>query len=205
MLADTSISRAGVRKAKPQRAARLAIGANTCRPAATEGGLQVAAAAWHTGRAGRLVRSCRYQNRAHGRQCRRSSRRTVGGWRGLVPSARRQGEGGELGRRCESGRGDVSGICASVSGGRRRGRAHRRRETAMRTCRGGASRRGGAVHRRRAARRRGASCRGGARQGRARRGEARQRFGGKRVSADLEGDWAYIEPPTFCHGSCSQP
>jgi hypothetical protein len=31
------------------------------------------------------------------------------------------------------------------------------------------------------------------------------RFGGKRLNADLEGDKAYIEPPTFSHGSYSQP
>jgi hypothetical protein len=30
-------------------------------------------------------------------------------------------------------------------------------------------------------------------------------LGGGRLSADMEGDGAYIEPPTFCHGSCSQP
>jgi hypothetical protein len=35
--------------------------------------------------------------------------------------------------------------------------------------------------------------------------EVRQRFGGKRLSADLEGDGAYVEPPTFCHGSYTQP
>jgi hypothetical protein len=35
--------------------------------------------------------------------------------------------------------------------------------------------------------------------------EAGRRFGGKRLSADLEGDVAYVEPPTFCHGSYSQP
>jgi hypothetical protein len=35
--------------------------------------------------------------------------------------------------------------------------------------------------------------------------EARRRFRGKWLSADLEGDGVYIEPPTFCHGSYSQP
>jgi hypothetical protein len=35
--------------------------------------------------------------------------------------------------------------------------------------------------------------------------EVRRRFGGKRLSADLEGDEAYIEPLTFCHGSYYQP
>jgi hypothetical protein len=33
--------------------------------------------------------------------------------------------------------------------------------------------------------------------------EARRRFGGERLSANLEGYGAYIEPPTFCHGSYS--
>jgi hypothetical protein len=35
--------------------------------------------------------------------------------------------------------------------------------------------------------------------------EERRRFGGKRLSADLEGDRAYIEPPTFCHWSYTKP
>jgi hypothetical protein len=34
--------------------------------------------------------------------------------------------------------------------------------------------------------------------------EARRRFERKRLSADLDGDVAYIEPLTFCHGSYSQ-
>jgi hypothetical protein len=68
-------------------------------------------------------------------------------------------EGGKSGRRCVSGRGGASGRCAPVRGGRRRDRAHRRRETAMHACRGGASRRGGAAGRR------GASRQGGARRG----------------------------------------
>jgi hypothetical protein len=38
MLAEASISRAGVNKAKPQRAARRAIGAHASRPAAPQGG-----------------------------------------------------------------------------------------------------------------------------------------------------------------------
>jgi hypothetical protein len=46
-------------------------------------------------------------------------------------------------------------------------------------------------------------------EGRVRDGPGEERrgsdLGEKRVSADLEGDWAYIEPSTFCHGSCSQP
>jgi hypothetical protein len=35
--------------------------------------------------------------------------------------------------------------------------------------------------------------------------EARRRFEGKRLNADLEGVGAYVKPPTFCHGSNSQP
>jgi hypothetical protein len=35
--------------------------------------------------------------------------------------------------------------------------------------------------------------------------EEERQFGRKRLSADLEGDGAYIEPPTFCHGSYYQP
>jgi hypothetical protein len=35
--------------------------------------------------------------------------------------------------------------------------------------------------------------------------EARRRYGVKRLSANLEGDEAYIEHLTFCHGSYSQP
>jgi hypothetical protein len=35
--------------------------------------------------------------------------------------------------------------------------------------------------------------------------EVKRRFGGKRLSVDLEGDGAYIVAPTFCHGSYSQP
>jgi hypothetical protein len=41
----------------------------------------------------------------------------------------------------------------------------------------------------------GAARRGGSDDERGR--EARRRFGGKRLSADLEGDGAYIEPTTF--------
>jgi hypothetical protein len=85
-------------------------------------------------------------------------------------------------------------------GGRRRGRARRRRETALRACRGGVARRGGAVRRRSSSRW-------------VWRGEAvtttteEERRGGdlgKQLSADLEGDEGYIEPSTFCHGSYSQ-
>jgi hypothetical protein len=57
MLAGASISRAGVSKEKPQRTARPAIEAHARRPVAAQGGRQAAAAAWHTGRAGQLVRS----------------------------------------------------------------------------------------------------------------------------------------------------
>jgi hypothetical protein len=151
MLADASISRAGVSKAKPQCAARPAIGADARRPAAAQRGRQVevAAEAWHTGRAGRLVRSCRYHNRCQGRRRRRRSwRRRAGGWRGRrVGEMRIVGEGGESGRRCASGRGAASGRCVSVRGGRRRGRARQRRERTRHVCRGGASRRGGAARR----------------------------------------------------------
>jgi hypothetical protein len=61
------------------------------------------------------------------------------------------GGGGESGKRCALGRAE-----------RRRGRARWQRETVMRACWGGASRR------RRASRWRGASRRGGARRGQAR-------------------------------------
>jgi hypothetical protein len=57
MLADASNSRAGVSKEKPQRTTRPAIGAHARRPVAAQRGWQAAAAAWHTGRAGRPVRS----------------------------------------------------------------------------------------------------------------------------------------------------
>jgi hypothetical protein len=98
---------------------------------------QAATAARHTGRAGRLVWSCRYQNQAQGRrQCRRSWRRRDRGWRGwrVGEEIRVVREGGESRRRCASGSVAASGRCASVRGGRRRGRARRRREMAMRAC-----------------------------------------------------------------------
>jgi hypothetical protein len=90
-------------------------------------------------------------------------------------------------------RADV-GAAELAGGGRRRcGRVGEERHDA--------SERSGAATRRR-----------GARRGRARRGEAaatateeERRFGGKRLSADLEGDGAYIEPPTFSHGTYYQP
>jgi hypothetical protein len=45
MLADASISRAGVSKAKHERVARPAIGAHARRPAGAQGGRQAAMAA----------------------------------------------------------------------------------------------------------------------------------------------------------------
>jgi hypothetical protein len=96
--------------------------------------------------------------------------------------------------------------CA-VRGGHRHVRAGQRRQMVMCPCRGGASCRGGAACRR------GASRRGGAQRGRARRGEEatmaeEERRGGdlgKQLSDDLEGDRAYIEPPTFCYETYSEP
>jgi hypothetical protein len=63
--------------------------------------------------------------------------------------------------------------------------------------------------RRGASEKRGASGKGAVRRDDDDDGEERRRRGeeiwGKRLSADLEGDGAYIEPPTFCHGSSYQP
>jgi hypothetical protein len=121
---------------------------------------------------------------------------------GAQPPRRDQGRGvagggGELGRGATSGRCSTSGTEMRVSeGGRRHGRARRRREMALRACRGGAA------HQERGA------CRGWTRRGEAAATmteEEERRFGGKRLSADLEGDGAYIEPPTFCHGCVLRP
>jgi hypothetical protein len=68
--------------------------------------------------------------------------------------------------------------------------------------RSGASEKGGASERSLSSGT-GATRRGGGDDDRGR--EARRRFGGKWLSVDLKGDRAYIEPPTFCHGSYSQP
>jgi hypothetical protein len=190
MLPDASIARADVSKAKPQHATRPTIGAHARRSAAAQGGRQAAAAARHTARVGRLIRSCRYQIELRGDDG--ADARGEGG--------PRAGGGGELGRRCASGRGGASGRgatsgrCTLVRGGRRRDRVRRRRETAMRACRGGASRQGGAARQRRAVRRRVASRRGGARRGLARCGEVaattrrkrgeRRRFWGEQLSVD---------------------
>jgi hypothetical protein len=81
-------------------------------------------------------------------------------------------------------------------GGRQRGRARRRRETALRVCRGGAARQRGAAPRV------GEEGRVGDGHGEERRWRGWEhrgrttRFGGKRLSA-LEGDEAYIKRPPF--------
>jgi hypothetical protein len=203
MRAEASISWAGVSKAKPQRMAWPAIGAHARRSTAAQGGWQ-AAAARHTGRAGHLVWSYTYQIELRGGD----DASALGGG---GPGA---GGGGESGRRCASGRGGASGSggasgrCELVRRRRWHGRARRRRETAMRACRGGASHRGGAMRRRREARSRVASRRGGARRGRARRGEVaatttEEEWGDAAIwakMANLEGDRDYIEPPPFVTG-----
>jgi hypothetical protein len=81
----------------------------------------------------------------------------------------------------------------------------------LHACRGAATRQRGAARRvgeeRRGEKRgmsgMGATTRGGDDDDGGR--EERRRFGGKRLSADLEGDRAYIEPPTFCHWSYTKP
>jgi hypothetical protein len=59
--------------------------------------------------------------------------------------------------------------------------------------------------RRGAAEKRGASGMGTTRRGGGDDDGGREAIWGKRISADLEGDGAYIEPPTFFHGSYYQP
>jgi hypothetical protein len=99
-----------------------------------------------------------------------------------------RGDAPHRGRRCASVRADVG--AAELAGGRRRCCARVGEE------RRGASERSDVARRRR-----------GARRGQARRGEAvattteeERRFGGKWLSADLEGDGAYIEPRPFVTG-----
>jgi hypothetical protein len=200
MLADASISHAGVSKAKPQCAARLAIGAHARRLTAAQGGRQAAAVARHTGRAGRLVRSW---IRIEGR--RRSWRR---GQRGLSP-APRQGEGGESGRRSTLGRGGVSwsyharwgadvGVAELAGGLRRRcARVGEGRRVGKEWCIGEGRRIGegpviGKGHV--------GDGRGEERRWRRRRKRGEVPIWGKRISANLEGDGAYIEPPPFVTG-----
>jgi hypothetical protein len=164
MLADASISRADVSKAKPSAPDRPS--------GHTHGGRQ--------------------PQRGADKWRRRWRRRDVrAAW--AQPPRSDQGQGGS-----KSGRGAASG----------RGDARRWGRTSVRPsspAEGGIaermSGRSGVAHRRI-----------GARRGRARRGEAatttageERRFGGKRLCADLEGDGAYIEPPTFCHRSYLQP
>jgi hypothetical protein len=57
------------------------------------------------------------------------------------------------------------------------------------------------VKRRDASEKRGASGTGAATRGGGDDDGGRETIWGKTASADLEGDEAYIEPPTFCHGS----
>jgi hypothetical protein len=132
--------------------------------------------------------------------CRRSPprRRTGGHRRGGI---RTPGGGG--GRGGESGRG-----AASDGEAREWGRTSARPsspaagdDTVRVSGRSGASERSGAAPRRRGA------CRGLARRGvaAATTTEEGRWFWGNRLSADLEGDRAYVEPPTFCHGSYYQP
>jgi hypothetical protein len=119
---------------------------------------------------------------------------------------RRAGAASEEGsRRDAASRAAASGTEMRVGeGGRQRGRARRWRDTALRACRRGAARRGG-EERRDASEKRGALGTGATRKGGSDDDGGREAIWGKRLSVDLEGDGAYIKPPTFCHGSYYQP
>jgi hypothetical protein len=164
MLADASISRADVSKAKPpvplSALRHMHVGRRPQRGSSME--VSVAVAARHTG-------------------CRRPQpRRRAGAWsaprRGGPARGRRWGEegrrGGVSGRAAASRRAPTSGTEMHGEGKRRRGQARRCREMVLRACRGGAGRRRGAAQLGEERRR----------WGRARRGR-RARFGGKWLSA----------------------
>jgi hypothetical protein len=169
MLADASISRPDVSKAKP-RAARPAIG--------------------HT-------HDNRRPQRGVGKRRRRRRRRGI-------PAAGGRRRGGGPGAATEAGSG--------LGGGGRWGRRVRegRRVGEMRVGEGGRPAGGNGAARvsgksGAARRRRWASGTGAARRGGGDDDGGREAIWGERISADLECDGAYIEPPTFCHRSYYHP
>jgi hypothetical protein len=118
MLADASISRVRISKAKPQRGPAGHLGTRTPASSHTGGGkrrrrrdIPDAGTKWSSG----TVTLHRH-----------SWRRAGAGW------------GGESGRGATSGRGAALGRCTSVRGGCRCGQARRWRETTMHACRWGA-------------------------------------------------------------------
>jgi hypothetical protein len=159
-------------------AARLAIGAHARRPAAAEG----------AGKRRRKRLWCGIP--VAGAQPPR--RRDGGRRRGGIKAG---GGGGESGRGVALKRCAASGTEMRVGeGGRWRGRARQQREMALR---GAAKRTARRVEEEGRVRDGRNKERGGDEDGGR---EAKRRFWGKRLSADLEGDGAYIEPRPFVTG-----